>query len=119
MCIVPVSWQGQRERQKSKGLNRKNSQQLPTDLHPTLFIGLHTIGKTLSSKNEKRKSQIGLIRLISPMILFATSAHGRRTDLPVQFAFALKLKDNKKNKKSWQRGNKTAANKSTLRMWLN
>lgn len=53
------------------------------------------------------------------MILFATSAHGRRTDLPVQFAFALKLKDNKKNKKSWQRGNKTAANKSTLRMWLN
>ena len=44
------------------------------------------------------------------MILFATSAHGRRADLPVQFAFALKLKDNKKNKKSWQRGNKTAAN---------
>ena len=32
------------------------------------------------------------------MILFATSAHGRRTDLPVQFAFALKLKDNKKTK---------------------
>ena len=32
------------------------------------------------------------------MILFATSARGRRTDLPVQFAFALKLKDYKKQK---------------------
>ena len=32
------------------------------------------------------------------MILFATSAHGRRTDLPVQFAFALKLKEKKKKK---------------------
>ena len=45
---------------------------------------------------------------------FAESAYGRRICL-LEFAFVLKLKTIKKI----QRGNATAANESTLRMWLN
>ena len=45
---------------------------------------------------------------------FAAFAHGRRTCL-LEFAIVLKLKN---NKKTFQRGNATAVNESTLRMWL-
>ena len=44
----------------------------------------------------------------------AAFAHGRRTCL-LEFAIVLKLKN---NKKTFQRGNATAVNESTLRMWL-
>ena len=45
---------------------------------------------------------------------FAAFAHGRRICL-LEFAIVLKLKN---NKKTFQQENATAANESTLRMWL-
>ena len=49
------------------------------------------------------------------MNLLAASAHGRRICL-LEFAIVLKLKD---NKTEIPVGNATAANESTMRMWLN
>ena len=46
---------------------------------------------------------------------FAASAHRRRICL-LEFSIVLKRKNSKK--KTFQRGNATAANESTLRMWL-
>ena len=46
---------------------------------------------------------------------FAASAHRRRICL-LEFAIVLQLKNNKRT--TFQRGNATAANESTLRMWL-
>ena len=52
--------------------------------------------------------------LMSLMNSFAAFAHGRCTCL-LEFAIVLKLKN---NKKTFQQGNATAVNESTLRMWL-
>ena len=46
---------------------------------------------------------------------FAASTHQRRICL-LEFSIVLKRKNSKK--KTFQRGNATAANESTLRMWL-
>ena len=51
---------------------------------------------------------------MSLMNSFSASAHGRRICL-LEFAIVLKLKN---NKKKFYRGNATAANESTLRIWL-
>ena len=48
---------------------------------------------------------------------FAASAHRRHISL-LEFAIVLKLKNNNNKKKTFQRGNTTAANESTLRMWF-
>ena len=53
---------------------------------------------------------------MSLMNSFAASAHRRHISL-LEFAIVLKLKNNN-NKKTFQRGNTTAANESTLRMWF-
>ena len=45
---------------------------------------------------------------------FAASAHRRRIYV-LEFSIVLKLKN---NKKTFQRGNATAANESILKMWL-
>ena len=66
-------------------------------------------------KQGKAKSE--LIRLMSLMNSFAASAHRRRICL-LEFAIVLKLKNSLKKKKTFQRGSATAANESTLRMWL-
>ena len=65
-------------------------------------------------KMKKEKAKWELIMLMSLMNSFAAFAHGRRTCL-LEFAIVLKLKN---NKKTFQRGNATAVNESTLRMWL-
>ena len=52
---------------------------------------------------------------MSLMNSFAASAHRRRICL-LEVSIVLKLKNNKK--KTFQLGNATAANESTLKMWL-
>ena len=70
---------------------------------------MRSIAKTLSQKN-------GIFGLISLINSFASYAHGRRICL-LETVIFLKLRNNNNNNK-FLRGNETAANEPTLKMWL-